>query len=104
LPLGSLLVIVLLVLTLVFVVTTADSMSFSISMAVTGEGDPPKVIRVFWVFIMGAISIILINIGEGSIDALQSFIVVTAVQISIIMLPIIWQVSLQVIKISIELK
>src|SRR5699024_7791613 len=80
----------LLVLTLVFVVTTADSMSFSISMAVTGEGDPPKVIRVFWVFIMGAISIILINIGEGSIDALQSFIVVTAVPISILMLPIIW--------------
>src|SRR5699024_6305924 len=35
LPLRSLLVMVLLVLTLVFVVTTADSMSFSISMAVT---------------------------------------------------------------------
>lgn len=102
LPLGSLLVIVLLVLTLVFVVTTADSMSFSISMAVTGEGDPPKVIRVFWVFIMGAISIILINIGEGSIDALQSFIVVTAVPISILMLPIIWTAPRIAKKLAIE--
>lgn len=89
-PLGSVLVIILLVLTLIFVVTTADAMSYSISMAVTGEGDPPKIVRVFWVFIMGAISVILINIGEGSIDALQSFIVVTAVPISIIMLPVIW--------------
>src|SRR5699024_741606 len=102
LPLGSLLVIVLLVLTLVFVVTTADSMSFSISMAVTGEGDPPKVIRVFWVFMMGAISIILINIGEGSIDVLQSFIVVTAVPISILMLPIIWTAPRIAKKLAIE--
>lgn len=39
---------------------------------------------------MGVISVILINIGEGSIDALQSFIVVTAVPISIIMLPVLW--------------
>src|SRR5699024_12388498 len=73
LPIGSLLVIVLLVLTLLFVVTTADSMSFSISMAVSGEGDPPKVIRVFWRFMMGAISIILFNMYEGGIDDLQSF-------------------------------
>src|SRR5699024_8505405 len=72
------------------------------SMAVTGEGDPPKVIRVFWVFIMGAISIILINIGEGSIDALQSFIVVTAVPISIPMLPIIWTAPRIAIKLAIE--
>ena len=63
LPLGTALVIVLLLLTLIFVITTADTMSFSISMSVTGEGDPPKMIRLFWVVIMGVISIILINIG-----------------------------------------
>src|SRR5699024_3029051 len=77
-------------------------MSFSISMAVTGEGDPPKVIRVFWVFIMGAISFILINIGEGSIDALQSFIVVTAGPISILMLPIILTAQRIAKKLAIE--
>jgi glycine betaine transporter len=59
-------------------------------MSVTGEGDPPKLVRVFWVAVMGAISVILINIGEGSIDAIQSFIIITAVPISIIMLPVIW--------------
>ena len=65
-------------------------MSYSISMSVTGQGDPPKLVRVFWVAVMGAISVILINIGEGSIDAIQSFIIITAVPISIIMLPVIW--------------
>ncbi|MGJ9384359.1 BCCT family transporter [Salipaludibacillus sp. CF4.18] len=90
LPLGGIMVIVFLVLTVSFVVTTADSMSYSVSMAVTGEGDPPKIVRVFWAVIIGAISVILINIGEGSISALQSFIVVTAVPISIIMLPSLW--------------
>lgn len=90
LPLGDVLVFAILILTFVFVITTADSMSYSISMAVTGEGNPPKLIRLFWVIIMGVISVILINIGEGSIDALQSFIVVTAVPISIIMLPVLW--------------
>ncbi|PNZ60361.1 BCCT transporter [Staphylococcus casei] len=90
LPLGTMLVVALLLLTLIFVITTADTMSYSISMSVTGEGDPPKVIRLFWVVIMAVISIILINIGEGSIDAIQSFIIVTAVPISIIMLPVVW--------------
>src|SRR5699024_9557670 len=102
LPLASLLVIILLVLKLVFVVTTADSMSFSISMAVTGEGDLPQVIRVFWVFMMGPKSIILINFGAGSIDALQSFIDVTAVPISILMLPIIWTAPRIAKKLAIE--
>src|SRR5699024_3262683 len=102
LPLWSLLVIVLLVLTLVFVVTTADSMSFSISMSVTGEGNPPQVLCVFWVIIMRAISITLISIVEGSSDALQSFIVVTAVPISILMLPIIWTAPRIAKKLAIE--
>ncbi|SDJ10125.1 BCCT family transporter [Alteribacillus bidgolensis] len=90
LPMGGLMAIVFLLLTITFVITTADSMSYSVSMAVTGEGDPPKGVRIFWAVLMGAISVVLINIGEGSISALQSFIVVTAVPISIIMLPVLW--------------
>jgi glycine betaine transporter len=65
-------------------------MSYSISMSVTGKGNPPKLVRVFWVVVMGVISVILINIGEGSIDAIQSFIIITAVPISIIMSPVVW--------------
>ncbi|NQD99105.1 BCCT family transporter, partial [Staphylococcus xylosus] len=102
LPLGTVMVIVLLLLTLIFVITTADTMSYSISMSVTGEGDPPKMIRLFWVVIMGVISIILINIGEGSINAIQSFIIVTAVPISIIMLPAVWTAPKIAHKLAIE--
>ncbi len=102
LPLGNVLVIALLILTLIFVITTADTMSYSISMSVTGEGDPPKIIRLFWVAIMGVISIILINIGEGSISAIQSFIIVTAVPISIIMLPVVWTAPKIAHKLAVE--
>jgi glycine betaine transporter len=89
-PLGFIMPTIFLVLTTLFVVTTVDSMSYSISMGVTGEGDPPKVVRVFWALIMAVIATILIKIGGGGISALQSFIVVAAVPISILMLPIIW--------------
>lgn len=90
LPLGTIVVTAFLLITITFVVTTADSMAYSLSMAVSGEGDPPKLVRAFWAILMGAIAIILINIGEGSIGALQSFIIITAVPISIIMLPALW--------------
>src|SRR5699024_6604194 len=88
--LGTLVVTAFLLITITFVVTTADSMSYSLSMAVTGEGNQPKIMTAFWTMNMGAITVILINIGEGSVDALQSFIIVTAVPISIIMLPSLW--------------
>jgi len=72
------------------------------AMLVTGEGDPPKIVRVFWVVVMGVISIILINIGEGSINAIQSFIIITAVPISIIMLPAVWTAPKIAHKLAIE--
>ncbi|MDS9471541.1 BCCT family transporter [Sporosarcina pasteurii] len=89
-PLGFIMPTVFLVLTTLFVVTTVDSMSYSISMGVTGDGNPPKIVRVFWALIMAVIATILIKIGGGGISALQSFIVVAAVPISILMLPILW--------------
>ncbi|QQK74817.1 BCCT family transporter [Salicibibacter cibarius] len=101
-PLGALMAILLAILTILFVITTADSMSYSISMSVTGEGDPPKPIRVFWAVMIGVISVILINIGEGSIDAIQSFIIITAVPISIIMLPLLWGAPKVAKKMAIE--
>src|SRR5699024_9478269 len=52
LPLGTLVVTAFLLITVTFVVTTADSMSYSLSMAVTGEGNLPKILRVFWAIIM----------------------------------------------------
>ncbi len=89
-PLGFIMPSVFLILTTLFVVTTVDSMSYSIAMAVTGEGDPPKVIRLFWAVIMAIIAIILIKIGGGGIDALQSFVVIAAVPVSILLLLVLW--------------
>lgn len=81
---------VFLILTTLFVVTTVDSMSYSISMSVTGDGNPPKSVRLFWVIIMATIATILIKIGGGGIDALQSFVVIAAVPVSILLLLVLW--------------
>lgn len=90
LPLAAIISPLFLLLTIVFVVTTGDSMSYTIAMAVSGEGDPKVSLRVFWAILMGAIAAILLYIGNGGIDALQSFIVVTAVPVSILLLPMLW--------------
>ena len=101
-PLGSIMPAVFLLLTTLFVVTTVDSMSYSISMSVTGDGDPPKVIRVFWAVIMAVIATILIKIGDGGIGALQSFVVIAAIPVSILMLPILWHAPKIAKKLAVE--
>jgi choline-glycine betaine transporter len=90
LPMDQLLVPVFLVLIFIFLATTGDSMSLSISICVTGNDDPPSSMRVFWAITMGAVAAILIYMGSGGISALQSFIVITAVPVAIIMLPTLW--------------
>jgi choline-glycine betaine transporter len=40
---------------------------------------------------MGVVAIALISMGSGGISALQSFIVITAVPVSFILLPSIWK-------------
>lgn len=89
-PFGTALAAAFLLVTVVFVATTSDSMSYTISMALTGGGDPSSGLRVFWAVIMGAVASVLLFIGEGTIDALQSFIVFTAVPVSLILLPMLW--------------
>ncbi len=39
---------------------------------------------------MGITAIILISLGSGGVTALQSFIVITAVPVSLILLPSLW--------------
>lgn len=90
LPLGTILGFLFLLATIVFVLTTTDSMSLTISMAITGTGDPSKILRVFWALIMGLVATVLLTIGEDSVDSLQSFIVVTAVPVSLLMLTTFW--------------
>ncbi|WP_347861395.1 BCCT family transporter [Salimicrobium sp. PL1-032A] len=89
-PLSSIISPLFLVLTILFVVTTSDSMSYTIAMAVTGEGNPKAWVRVFWSILMGTVAAILLIIGNGGVGALQNFIVVTAVPVSILLLPVLW--------------
>ncbi|MBN9655163.1 BCCT family transporter [Halobacillus sp. GSS1] len=89
-PLASIISPLFLLLTILFVVTTSDSMSYTIAMAVTGEGNPQSWLRVFWAVLMGAIAVILLITGDSGITQLQNFIVVTAVPVSILLLPMIW--------------
>lgn len=90
LPLGGIIALGFLIVTMIFVATTADSMSYTIAMTVSGNDEPPRSLRVFWALIMGAVAAVLLILGEGGIDALQSFIVVSAVPVSIILLPTLW--------------
>lgn len=88
-PMGLLLSILFLVLTMLFVATTSDSMSYVISTTMS-KGEPSTSLRTFWGLAMGVMSLILISSDSGGIGKLQSFIVVTAVPVSIILLPSVW--------------
>ena len=65
-------------------------MTYTVSMVMTGTDHPPAGLRVFWGVVMGVVAAILISIGSGGISALQSFIVVTAMPVSLILLPSLW--------------
>ena len=100
--LAPLLVPAFLILIVLFLATTGDSMSFTIAMAVSGKDTPSTPVRVFWAVMMGAVGAILLRLGEGGITALQSFIVVTAVPVSFILLPLLWSAPRIARKLSIE--
>lgn len=90
LPLGTVVSVLFLVLTTLFVATTGDSMTYTIALSMTDGEEPNGFMRVFWGIAMGITAVILIALGSGGISALQSFIVVTAVPVSLIMLPSLW--------------
>ncbi len=90
LPMGFMISVLFLILTTIFVATTGDSMTYAVSMVMTGTDHPQSSIRVFWGIMMGVVAALLISIGSGGISALQSFIVVTAVPVSLVLLPSLW--------------
>ena len=101
LPMGFMCSALFLILTTIFVATTGDSMTYAVSMVMTGTDHPHSSVRVFWGFIMGVMAALLISIGSGGISALQSFIVVTAVPVSLVLLPSLWvapRIALQMAK------
>lgn len=82
--------ILFLILTTIFIVTTGDSMTYTISVVISGEREPNAMIRTFWGIMMGVTAIVLISLGSGGVSALQSFIVITAVPVSFVLLPSLW--------------
>lgn len=90
LPLGFLISLLFLILTTIFVATTGDSMTYVISVAMSNEDRPAMPVRIFWALAMGAMALILVSTGSGGVGKLQSFIVVTAVPVSLVLLPSLW--------------
>ena len=77
-------------------------MTYTMSVVVSGSTEPHPYLRMFWGILMGALAIILISIGSGGISALQSFIVITAVPVSLILLPALWNAPQIAIKMADE--
>jgi choline-glycine betaine transporter len=90
LPGGTWMAAAILLLTTIFVATTGDSMSYSIAMVGAGHDEPQPWIRVFWGGAMALMAAILLYMGAGQIGVLQQFIVITAIPVSLIILPSLW--------------
>lgn len=90
LPGGTIMAAAILLLTTIFVATTGDSMSYAIATVGAGHDEPHYLIRAFWGGAMALMAAILLYMGAGQIGVLQQFIVLTAIPVSLIILPSLW--------------
>ncbi|EGP20634.1 BCCT family transporter, partial [Halomonas sp. TD01] len=90
LPGGTLMALAILLLTTIFVATTGDSMSYAIAVVCTGHDEPHTAVRIFWGITMSLMAAILLYMGSGQIGVLQQFIVITAIPVSLVLLPSLW--------------
>ncbi len=87
LPGGTLMAVAILLLTTIFVATTGDSMSYAIAVVSAGHDEPEPIVRAFWGVAMALMAAVLLYMGAGQISALQQFIVITAIPVSLVLLP-----------------
>lgn len=90
LPGGAIMALAIMVLTTIFVATTGDSMSYAISVVTVGHDEPEPAMRAFWGITMAIMAAVLLYMGEGQINALQQLIVITAIPVSLVLLPSLW--------------
>lgn len=90
LPLGGLISGLFLFLSFISVATNGDAMAFTVALAMSSTDKPKKWLCGFWAIGMGLAAVVLITIGAGGVTALQSFIVITAVPVSLVILPALW--------------
>tara|TARA_Y100001968_G_scaffold329453_1_gene378827 strand:- start:167 stop:1738 length:1572 start_codon:yes stop_codon:yes gene_type:complete len=91
LPISNILIFLGLLLVILFMSTSADSISYAAAIVLSGQEVPPKKQRLFWAVLIGLLTISLLRIGadtsgQTSIDALQSFIILTAIPVTPILL------------------
>lgn len=89
-PMGDFMAMLMLALTTIFVATTGDSMSYTVAMVSTGHDRPKTIIRAFWGIVMALMAGIMLYMGAGQISVLQQFIVITAIPVSLVLLPALW--------------
>jgi choline/carnitine/betaine transport len=90
LPMGVWMGLGFLIIAIVFVTTTVDTMSYSVAATLTGNDSPKRWLRVFWAMIFGLTTVMILSIGEDSITSIQNTIVITAVPVSLLLLPPLW--------------
>ena len=76
-------------LSFISVATNGDAMAYTVAMAMSGKRHAQEM-AAFWCVGMGLAAVVLITIGAGGVSALQSFIVITAVPVSLLILPALW--------------
>ncbi len=70
-----------------YFVTSSDSASLVIDLLTSGGNtDPPKIQRVFWAVLEGAVAAVLLLAGAGGLEALQTAAITTALPFSLIMI------------------
>ncbi len=87
LPGSTLWVPLFVVLVFCFLATTGDSVAYAVSVVVAEDDTPPVALRVAWAVGMGALAAALLGVGQRGIDALQQFIVLTAVPVTVLVAP-----------------
>ena len=90
LPLSYIFIPGFMIILILFLSTSGDSYSYSIAMITTGKMTPNVGVRAFWGVMMGGLAAVLISIGEGGIDALQYFIIITNVPVAFLLVPSFW--------------
>ena len=90
LPMATLMGLGFLLVSIIFVATTTDTMAYTVAATLEGNDNPTRWLRVFWALIFGATTVVILSIGEDSIASIQNSIVITAVPVSLLLLPPLW--------------
>jgi choline/glycine/proline betaine transport protein len=87
LPLTTITSVLAILLVATYFVTSSDSASLVIDLLTSGGNiDPPKIQRVFWALLEGAVAAVLLVAGAGGLEALQTAAITTALPFSVIMI------------------